>query len=259
MCNKLYASTLPMWPLAPLSTVCSFQFWHIHLLLLLYTMPTSAVSVCSMCCFKTRHCLWRLIIVCSFFNWCCSQTSGQSSSYSWRNSTMNVCSPTSPPCRSTGVLSPSFMSDLNPKCSKMMCQTDFCFTSILIPRVTREPVEGQEGLWGQFACWHRWYESETCRDIEPHLQNTPQVNHSSRPSSNCSIPLINTHTLNVFIATKTQNQQCNLNIILHIPPKTFTTVRQKPFRITSAVIKTASGANTWRSFRPKQDFDVARG
>lgn len=41
--------------------------------------------------------------VCCVFNWSCCQTSGPSSSYSWRSSTMNACSPTSQSCRRTGV------------------------------------------------------------------------------------------------------------------------------------------------------------
>lgn len=38
------------------------------------------------------------------FNCRCYQTSGPSSSCSWRSSTMNACCQTSPPCRRTGVL-----------------------------------------------------------------------------------------------------------------------------------------------------------
>lgn len=54
--------------------------------------------------------LWPYVIdvilgasVCCVFNWSCCQTSGPSSSYSWRSSTMNACSPTSQSCRRTGV------------------------------------------------------------------------------------------------------------------------------------------------------------
>lgn len=98
------------------------------------------------------------------------QTSGPSSSYSWRSSTTNVCCPTSPPYRTTGVLQRlcffppnSFISDhtLN--------------VTLWNVRVSREPVEREEERRGQFACWDGRRQSETHWDPESDLQHTPQV------------------------------------------------------------------------------------
>lgn len=124
--------------------------------------------------------LWPYVIdvilgasVCCVFNWSCCQTSGPSSSYSWRSSTMNACSPTSQSCRRTGVwhlISPK-------KHTQHILVAKWNCVWLLHLCVRREPREG-EGQWQQLASWDRRHERETLWDAEPDVQNSPQVNHS---------------------------------------------------------------------------------
>lgn len=102
-----------------------------------------------------------------FFNLCCYQTSGPFSSFSWRSSTMNDCSPTSLLCRRTGVLHVSALLHSSNTYSLVLS----CHMSVykLIWCVCRKPMEREEEHWGQFPCWDRPHQSETHRDPEPNL------------------------------------------------------------------------------------------
>jgi len=139
---------------------------------------------------------------------------------------MNVCSPTSPPCRRTGVLSASIY-------SVILCHTDIkgwnCtyFMCICTLCVHREPVEGEEGPYEWFACWDRRHHWETYWDAESRLQNTPQVNNS-RLSSHCNTSVahsvacsILTHSNDVFdmefAKSRNPEQQQYVKHIPHMP------------------------------------------
>lgn len=93
------------------------------------------------------------------------QTSGPSTSCSWRSSTMSACCPTSPPCRRTGVLQ-----NLLQHC----CEKGSVCVYAHLDCVPREPVEGEE-LREQFCCRVRRLQSETHGGAETHLQDSPQV------------------------------------------------------------------------------------
>lgn len=102
--------------------------------------------------------LQRHLVSVGVFNYWCYQTSGPSSSSSWRSSIMNVCSPTSPTCRRTGVLHahlflPSIKSNQKPECNSVIywekgrvCEFSLCVLHVFSESQWREQKNAESSL-----------------------------------------------------------------------------------------------------------------